>query len=90
MAQACRDAVRKAQLNGLGQGQQEEFVPLQGQYSWTRKMCLSGAEDLVTVEAGGNEGLCLLCSSVYQEGLQAPELRDGAQGGEDPAMLEGN
>lgn len=86
MAQSCRGAIRKA----LGQRQQEEFLPLHGQYSWIRKMCLSGAEDLVTVEAGGNEGLCLLCSTVHQEGLQAPELRDGAQGGEDPVVLEEN
>lgn len=53
-------------------------------------MCLSGAEHLVTVDVGGNEGLCLLCITVHQEGLQAPELRDGAQGGGDPPMLEGN
>lgn len=80
----------KPQLNRLGQGQQEEFLNLHGQYSWTRKMCLSGAEDLVTVDAGGNEGLCLFCITVHQEGLQAPELRDGAQGGGDPPVLEGN
>lgn len=53
-------------------------------------MCLSGAKHLVTVDVGGNEGLCLLCITVHQEGLQAPELRDGAQGGGDPPVLEGN
>lgn len=53
-------------------------------------MCLSGAEDLVTDDAGGNEGLCLFCITVHQEGLQTPELTDGAQGGGDPSVLEGN
>lgn len=53
-------------------------------------MCLSGPEDLVTVDAGGNEGLCLLCITVHQEGLQVSELRDRAQGGEDPPVLAGD
>lgn len=44
----------------------------------------------MTVDAGGNERLCLLCLTVHQEGLPAPELRDGAQGGEDTPVLEGN
>lgn len=38
----------------------------------------------------GMRDFVYFASLFHQEGLQAPELRDGAQEGEDPPVLEGN